>query len=232
MHRLLLLLSLVVISPGCRKPLPSPDFIEASGKYTDLVATLSDDAYASAEMEGVVGQLGRVPPKSSDYAAAQALGSRITAERARIAAEKLAVANLLNGPRPAPVFPTLTAPAAQAPEPVAAVVVAAPVDPFAVVRGATWAPIAQKFFGCVLSAGPVSLTSGDAGASQQTEAFELHDSPTCRSRVPALTNNLALVAEGKIVLISPRSNLVTTVVAAPPPAPVIAPAPVADEPVR
>lgn len=203
MKHLLLLLSLATFVAGCRKPLPSPDYIEASGKFSSLVAVKADDAFESPEMDGVVEQLGRVREKSSDYAAARALLEKISAERVRVAAEKVTAAKLMNPP-PAPVnFPTLPPPVAPVAQPPPKPVE----DPFAVVRGAAWEPIANKFIGCMVSVGTVNVRGVDTTVNRMTEGFELYDSANCRERLPTMVKSMVLVENGKIIQINARADV-------------------------
>jgi hypothetical protein len=225
MNRILLLTVIAALGTGCRKPHPSPDYIEASNRYTDLLAVQSDAAYASPEMDAVVAQLGRVTDKSSDFAKAQELIATIAREKARAAAAAEANEKLLHPPAPPPVFPPSAPRPPPQPEAPPAVVEAKPAekDPFAIEVGASWAPLHQKFYGCVTSHGPVTMTPSDAGDRRETEGWELVDNPDCRKQVPALAGRVALVDEGKIVTIVGRSALTPVTV----PAPVPAPAPAA-----
>ena len=229
MNRILLLLMIAGLASGCRKPLPSPDFIEASGRYTNLLALNGDDAYGTAEMAAVVTQLGRVTEKSSDFAAATALVTKIAAETTRAAADKEARDKLAHPPVAPPNFPTLAV-AVQEPEPIVPVVKKEPEDPYAVVIGAAWPPLATRFVGCIVPRGPLTLTRPDGGEAKQTEMFELADKPDCRQRIPALVANLSVVYEGKILNILPKGAVASTTVinqAAQQPAPVPAPPPAA-----
>ena len=60
---IVLLFAVAALASGCRKPLPSPDYIEASNRYTNIIAVQGDDAYTSGALDGVIAQLGRVPEK-------------------------------------------------------------------------------------------------------------------------------------------------------------------------
>ncbi len=232
MNRVLLLLTIALLATGCRKPQPSPDFIIASGRYTNLIAVNGDDAYPTAEMDAVVEQLGLVKEKSSDFTAARTLIDSIGRERARIAAARVANAKAAAAPVAAPTFPALTRPPPE-PEPAPVAPPPAVEDPLAMVPGATWAPIEKKFAGCIVSSGTVTLTAPDGGNMRQTEGFSLAPSADCAKKVPTLVENVAIVFEGKILLIGPKSSVVTTSLpAAPaptpaPPAPATPTAPIA-----
>ncbi len=199
---LALLLAVVALVSSCRKPLPSPDYIEASNHYTNLVALQGDDAYASSAMTEVLAQLARVPEKSSDHSAAVALTATIAAERARIAlaATKVAVA----APPPAnPVFPSF-APVAAPQEPVAAAAPDAAVSELS--RGADFDALQRKYVGCMVSRGAIKMIGPDGGQSA-TEGFDLHDSASCRTRLPTFgMDNVLVVQAGKIAYLLPKSS--------------------------
>ena len=215
---LLLLVTLAAALCGCRKPLPSPDFIAASSEYSNVVATQGNDGYFLPDMEEVLARLARVSEKSSDYAAARALIETIAKERARITADKAAAAKLFNTPVPMPSAPQAAAPP---PEPEAALpaaaVAKAPEDSFA--RGASWAPLQAKFFGCIIPSGTISLSALDGGAPTDLDAFELYDSADCRKKIPALVQSVALIQDGRIKQLSPKSAIKQVEAPAPPPGP-------------
>jgi hypothetical protein len=197
-----LLLAVAVLFSSCRKPLPSPDYIEASNHYTSLLALHGDDAFASSEMTEVLAQLGRVPEKSSDHAAAVALTATISAERTRIASAA-AKAAIVVSPQANPVFPSF-APVA-VPEEAA---VAADSKPAAAEfsRGADFEALQRKYVGCMVSRGAIKMIGPDGGQSD-TEGFDLHDSVSCRSRMPRFgADNVLVVQSGKVVYLLPKSS--------------------------
>jgi hypothetical protein len=200
---ILLLLAVAALASGCRKPMPSPDYIEASNRYTNLLAVEGDDAYGSDAMDEVVSQLTRVSPKSSDHTAAVALIATISSERARLLAEA-------SKPPPAaaaePVFPSF-APVAKAEEPeVVEEVADAAVNELA--RGADFAFLQRKYVGCLVSRGLIAMVSPDGGIAD-TEGFELHDSASCRSRLAGIGPNVLVVQAGKVAYVLPKSSFKT-----------------------
>ena len=205
MNRILLLIALALLSSGCRKALPSPDYIEASNRYTSLLVLHGDDAFSRPEMDEVNAQLGRVLPKSSDYTAAQALIATIASERQRVATASAKAA--IVAPTPTPVFPDL--PQARVEQQVVEEVAKPPPTTDEFGRGALFAPLVAKYPGCLLSTGSITLLSSDGG-SNDAEGFELHDSAHCRTRIPVLVAAVALVQDGKIAQLSPRSALKVT----------------------
>ena len=203
----LLLLAVAAAGSGCRKPLPSPDYIEASNHYTSLLAVQGDDAYSSKDMDDVTAQLARVPAKSSDYNAAIALIATIAAQRARVAT---ASTKVLEAPPPPPIFPTF-APIAVPDEPVLEAAADAAVSELA--RGGDFAVLQNKYVGCLSSRGVIAMISPDGGSSD-TEGWELHDDASCRSRLPGVGANVLLVQKGKIAYLLPKAAFTTVVVPA------------------
>lgn len=201
MTRLLLgLLAVAALGGGCRKPLPSPDYIEASNRYTSLIAVQGEQAYSSPAMDEVTAQLQRVPNKSSDYPAAVALIATIAAERARVTGHPTEGVATTSGS--AVTFPSFAAveqrkveetPDAAANE---------------LARGADFGALERKYVGCLLSGGEVTLLGTDGGTSQ-AEGFQIHDSPSCKSRLPGVGANLVLVQAGKILHLVPMSAVRT-----------------------
>ncbi len=207
---LLLSFALLTLSSGCRKPLPSPDYAEASNRYSTLLAVHGDDAFARPEMDALVAQLGRVPEKSRDFAAAQALTAKIAAERARVAAN-----NKVDPARPAApvVFPAFNTPPPVEQRP--ALEVAAPDAAANELRqGADFSALQVKFPGCMTSRGQVTMFGPDGGTTE-TEGFELNESLSCKSRLPTFTpSNVLLIASGKVLFQMPKAalNTITTLV--------------------
>jgi hypothetical protein len=199
----LLLLSLAALASGCRKPMPSPDYTEASNRYTSLLALHGDDAYGKPEMDQLVAQLGRVPENSKDHGAAVTLAATIAAERARIAAFRNAVAP---PPPAAPTFPEFAKPPPVVEAPVA--VVDAGLVANDLVRGADFGAIQRKYVGCLNATGPIKMQGPDGGLSQG-EGYEIHDSASCKSRMSAMGQNVLVVENGKVAWLMPKSSLTT-----------------------
>lgn len=206
MNRLFLLIALVLAASSCRKPMPSPDYIEASNRYTSLLALHGDDAFARPEMDEVNAQLGRVTQKSSDYARAIALIATIGTERARVAAAAAQAAVVPT--QPAPVFPDFPKAPVEAP----AAVVEAPRAPDAPVselsRGADFAALNSRYPGCLLPLGPIALTRGDGGTAEN-DGYGLHDSAHCRTKLPGMASSVLLVTGGKIAAMMPAAGMKT-----------------------
>ncbi len=206
---LVLFFALLTLAGGCRKPLPSPDYAEASNRYSTLLAVHGDDAFARPEMDELVAQLGRVPEKSRDFAAAQELTAKIAAERVRVA-----TANKVVPARPtAPVvFPAFNNPPPVEPQVNVAVAIDAGMNEL--FQGADFAALQVKFPGCMTSRGQVTMFAADGGTTE-TEGFELNDSISCKSRLPTFaSSNVLLVASGKVLFQMPKAalNTITTLV--------------------
>ena len=204
---ILLLLALVALGSGCRKPLPSPDYIEASNHYTSLLAVQGDEAYSAPAMDEVIAQLGRVSPKSSDYGAAVTLIATIAQERGRVAAAAEALKVAAAVPPSNPTFPSFPPVAAAEQAVAAAPTPDAAVNELAI--GADFNALQAKYVGCLLPQGTIKIASAK-GITSDTEGYELHDSASCRSRIPGLGTNVLLVRAGKIAFIFPKSALRVT----------------------
>lgn len=203
-----LILVVAVSSVGCRKPLASPDYIAASNRYTSLLALHGDSAYAQPEMAEVLGQLGRVPPRSSDYAKAQELIARINADQQRAMAEEAKNLLALNVAPPAPNFPPLPPPSAPGAETGGG---AAPVDAGAprLAAGADFAKLEALYPRCFVAKGPITAVESDGGATQ-VEGYELDDTAGCRAKLPELMPNVLLVRDGKVTHLLPKNTMKVT----------------------
>ena len=198
------MLAVAALVSGCRKPLPSPDYIEASNHYASLLVVKGDDAYGSAAMDEVVSQLGRVSAKSSDYTAAQTLLATIATERARVAEGSKVVAA---APPSAVVFPAF-APVVVPDEPVVVEAVAPDAGVNELARGADFGSLQRKYVGCLISRGPIKMIANDGGQSD-TEGFDVHESASCRSRLAGVGSNVLVVQGGKIAYLLPSSAFKT-----------------------
>lgn len=189
---------------GCRKPQPSPDYIAASNRYTNLIALHQDAAYAKAEMADVIAQLGRVPAESSDYQKAQALIGTIESDKQRAMSDEAKRMIAMAPPTVAPNFPPLPKEAPAGPE-------AAPADAGAPVvnelaQGSDFARVNQKYAGCLLPRGPVTMIGQD-GKPTEMAGYDLHESAPCRTAMPQMTTGVMLVRDGKIAWVLPKSSL-------------------------
>jgi len=75
-------------------------------------------------------------------------------------------------------------------------------------RGADFAALERKYVGCVQPKGPITMIGADGGSSM-TDSYTLHDSASCRSRLPAFGANVLLVQAGKIAYLLPASTFKT-----------------------
>jgi hypothetical protein len=89
MRKLVLLLAL---GAACSKGGPSPEYRAALAEHARLVNALSDAAYSDPQMDALETTLSNVPKSSDDHYGAQALLTKIRAERARVREEQVQLA--------------------------------------------------------------------------------------------------------------------------------------------
>ncbi len=200
-------LLLAVAVTACRKPQPSPDYIAASNRYTNLLAVHQDSAYARPEMAEVIAQLGRVPANSSDHAKAQALLGTIETDKQRAIADEAKRMIAMTPPTTAPNFPP-TPPSAPFPQAEAKGGTAEPAPANELAPGSDFAKLNQKYSGCLLPSGPVTMIGQDGGPSEM-DGYELHASAPCRTAMPPMASSVLLVRDGKIAWVLPKSSLKT-----------------------
>ena len=110
MRFLLLLLCVLqgLLMSSCRKK-TSPEFYKLEAAHSILVAREGDDAFVSDEMTVILSGLQAIPEDALERPRATALAAQISAERSRVAAEKI------KPPPPAPVDPFAGRPSALEP---------------------------------------------------------------------------------------------------------------------
>lgn len=193
---------------GCRKPMASADYLAASNRYTNLLALHGDSAYARPEMTEVTDRLAKVDPKSLDFQKAQELLVKINAEKQRVMAEEAKNLIAANPIAPPPNFPDL--PAVQAPGAVEAGGGggggrdAGPGSDVAV--GADFNGLNNRYPGCLIAREPVTMIGRDGGP-MPLDGYGIHDSESCKTRMPAMLGNVMLVRDGKVAYLMPAASL-------------------------
>lgn len=182
---------LVATTMGCRKPKPSPEYAEAAGLHSTLVAGLGDEAYGDERMERVEALLAKVPADSADASAAAELVHLISRERRRIAQEAAAHAKQLEAAA-APV-------AAAAPPPQT-------LPPDTVPAGMTLEQL-QQAGDCFMSTGPVTLHV-EGAADVTGERYERRDAGACAERFTRYEGRVLVFSGGKLVGNFDRAELV------------------------
>jgi len=232
-----LVLAAALLAPAaCRKPKPSPAFLEARGAYTTLIAELGDDAYAEPQMQQIEDVLKTVPSDSADAQAAQDLLAKIASERKRIdderAAREKALASAL-----APTPPDNSPRPTESPEPAAAAVDAGTPSEFA--TGMSLEDVRRVSQGCFSFSGPLQLRNAD-GTESPAEVYERMDSTVCNSRYARYSDRFLVFKENKLVGDFAKSSFINVKApaaggaagaggtAAPAPKPAPAPAPIVE----
>lgn len=115
--RVLLLLCVLeaLLLSGCRKK-SSPEFYKLESQQSVLISRDGEDAYVSDEMAGVISALQAIPEDALEKPRATELAAKLSAEQARILAERAAAAK----PRPPPDQAAPPPPPPPPPEPAAA----------------------------------------------------------------------------------------------------------------
>lgn len=202
---------------------PSPEYQEASARYTQLYAEKSEDAYTDRAMEDVVALLRRVPSGSSDALAAKDLLKTIqdgrTESRRRDEALKKDMA-VLNAPPPSSAF---TAPAPRPGLPTAAATAPAVEDagggPGEPAIGVSLADFQKKWGDCFEAGDPLNVI----GVGLR-DSWSLRDFHRCKDALPGFAERIVLTDGKSVVAVVPRSAVVHPPQPAPPP-----PAPAAPE---
>lgn len=181
---------------ACRRPTNSPDYVEASGLYDQLVYDQGDDAYLSPEMTQVEGLLAKVPPDSLDAQATRELLAKIRSERARVKKERdeaekaVAPAPTLDdwGKEPAPEE--------------AAREEQADGGPTQPTPGMALAEFKQRFGGCFDPGKDIVL----AGAGLR-QTYEMRDRDECRKRHPGFDGLVVVIDAEKVGGFAQKSAL-------------------------
>lgn len=219
--RTVLLVGVMLLAFGaCRKPKPSLEYMEASGRYTTLLAEQGDDAFEDPEMARLEALLRSVPADSLDAQAAAQLLATIAAERKRLADVAAAKQKALDAPPAAVTFDAPQAPPERAPE--GAPDAGAPTE---LKTGMTIEDVRKVSDNCFASSGPLKVRNPDRSEGT-AEMYERVDSTRCRERYGKYEGRFLLFRDGKLFGDYEKSALAPmNVVPAQPPAPAPAPPP-------
>jgi hypothetical protein len=166
---------------GCRKK-TAPQYYDLESRYSVAITRDGDDAYSSAEMDGIVAGLSAIAPDTVEGPKAVTVLERIAAARARLAQEKAEAARAIQ-PTVAPTFdrdpsPTPTAPPAAAPD------AGDPAEP----TGGMGIEDFRRIFGlCMTDVGPLD----SPGTTEKAHGFTNQDSVICRTRLHLDENSKA-----------------------------------------
>jgi len=183
---------LLVALGACRKPKPSPEFNEAQGKYSSLVAELGDSAFSDDRMTAVEELLAKVPRDSLDAIAAAELQQKINAERKRIteeaAAHEKAMANALAPPN----VDWPRTPEATKEEPVAV----PDAGPAELAVGISVDEMRKQSGDCFNSAGSLKLRR--SAVDEMAEMWERREVAGCPQKYPQYSGKILVFVGGKL----------------------------------
>lgn len=202
-------LVLALGTSGCRRgpAPPSPEYEQASRRWTSLYGQKLDSAYLDPATGEIEALLQRVPADSVDSAASQDLLRRIQEGRARMQAaaeeQQRAVASAQTVPTTDPSqtnIPRREEPRAEAP------VDAGPGDAGmdGPQVGTPASELVAGFRGCFRRSTPVTVEGRG-----MREGWELSDRASCRLEFPSHADTLVLIEDGRVLALLPRSAMRT-----------------------
>jgi hypothetical protein len=185
--------ALALSSAACRRPKSSPEYVEASGAYSTLVAKLGDDAYADPEMARIEGLLDKVEADSLDAQAASQLKGTIAAERKRVqeeAAEHQAALDSVAKGTPPDDSPRAASPPPEA----AAAADAGQTD--ALTTGMSVDEARKVTDNCIEFSQTIRVRAVDRTESD-AQAWALRDLNSCKDRFPRYVGQVLVFQDGK-----------------------------------
>lgn len=195
---------------GCsRSPAPpSPEFEQASRRWSALYAQKLDDAYLDPSIGEIEAQLQRVPADSVDSVASQDLLQRIQAGRTRMQAaqedQRRAVANAGKLPTLDPSSTNFPSPA----EPVAAEPADAGPEDAGVIAGPQMGTPASQlvagFEGCFTRGTPVTVEERG-----MRDTWQLSDRASCQLGYPTHRDSVLVIEDGRVLALLPKSAMRT-----------------------
>lgn len=200
-----LALALLVCSGCKRKPVPSPQYAEAEGIYSQLVSYRGEAAWLDPDMDRVYTLCNAVNEKSSDYQAARNMMAKIDGERAKLKNLKsnFAPPNSDNsGQQPEFLKPAKgpgdnTAAAAEEAD-------AGPAEIAGFEVGQDFTKIAAKYGPCFTpTAAQVQTSDGMA------DGYTWAGRADCPRQLQVVADKLILVRNGKIAMVVDKSRMIT-----------------------
>ncbi|NOK17468.1 hypothetical protein [Corallococcus carmarthensis] len=199
------LAALLFVSGCSRAPAPpSPEFEQASHRWTALYAQKLDGAYLDPSIGEIEAQLQRVPADSVDAAASQSLLQRIQEGRTRMQAaqeeKRRAVANARTLPTQDPSQTNYPRP----PERQAAEPVDAGLGDAGVIAGPqTGTPASELvagFRGCFTRSVPITVEGRG-----MRDTWQLSDRASCQLEFPTHRDTALLIEDGRVLALLPKS---------------------------
>jgi hypothetical protein len=192
---------------ACHKPRPSPEYTEASGSYTTLLAEMGDDAFADERMARIEALLQKVPQDSLDAQGARELQGRINAERNRVQAEAVAqqkALEKLNHPPPTPDSPSALGTSAVEAKPEVPDAGGAAAD---LKRGMTVEEMRTQSGDCFNSQGALKVRG--PGGTEDGEMFVLRDIATCTNKYPQYRDRTLVFTGGRLLGPYDKADMMT-----------------------
>ncbi|MFT3836410.1 MAG: hypothetical protein QM723_05375 [Myxococcaceae bacterium] len=201
-----LALALLVCSGCKRKPVPSPQFAEAEGIYSQLVSYRGEAAWLDPDMDRVYTLCNSVNEKSSDYQAARAMMAKIDGERAKLKNLKSNFAPPNSGDNAAaqPEFlkPLKTNDGTD--NAAAADADAGPAEIAGFEVGSDFAKISARYGPCFApTAAQVQTQDGMA------DGYTWAGRTDCPRQLQVVADKLILVRNGKIAMVVDKSRMIT-----------------------
>ncbi|WP_223632151.1 hypothetical protein [Corallococcus sp. EGB] len=203
-------LAALLFVAGCsRSPAPpSPEFEQASRRWTALYAQKLDEAYLDPSIGEIEAQLQRVPADSVDAAASQSLLQRIQEGRTRMQAAREEQRRAVASARTLPTMDPSQTNIPRPPEPEAAEPADAGLGDAGVVAGPQMGTPASElvagFEGCFTRSTPVTVEGRG-----MRDTWQLSDRASCQLGYPSHRDSVLVIEDGRVLALLPKSAMRT-----------------------
>lgn len=203
-------LAALLFAAGCsRSPAPpSPEFEQASRRWTALYAQKLDEAYLDPSIGEIEAQLKRVPADSVDSAASQSLLQRIQEGRTRMQAAQDEKRRAVKSARTLPTLDPSQTSIPRPAEPVAAEAVDAGPGDAGVIAGPQMGTPASElvagFRGCFTRSVPVTVEGRG-----MRDTWQLSDRTACQLEYPSHKDTSLVIEDGRVLALLPKSAMRT-----------------------
>ncbi|GMT99315.1 hypothetical protein KH5H1_34340 [Corallococcus caeni] len=203
------LAALLFVSGCSRAPAPpSPEFEQASRRWTALYAQKLDEAYLDPSIGEIEAQLQRVPSDSVDSAASQSLLQRIQQGRTRMQAAQEEKRRAVANARTVPTLDPSSTNIPRRPEPEAAEPADAGLGDAGVIAGPQMGTPASElvagFQGCFTRSMPVTVEGRG-----MRDTWQLSDRASCQLEYPSHRDTSLVIEDGRVLALLPRSAMRT-----------------------
>ncbi|NOK32198.1 hypothetical protein HMI49_03115 [Corallococcus exercitus] len=203
------LAALLFVSGCSRAPAPpSPEFEQASRRWTALYAQKLDEAYLDPSIGEIEAQLQRVPADSVDSAASQSLLQRIQQGRSRMQAAQDETRRAVASARTVPTLDPSQTNIPRPPEPERAEPVDAGLGDAGVIGGPQMGTPASElvagFQGCFTRSVPVTVEGRG-----MRDTWQLSDRASCQLEYPSHRDTSLVIEDGRVLALLPKSAMRT-----------------------